>query len=44
MINIIGLGPGEFDYITKPFMNFIFQKLVPIYRKIQFRKNSKNND
>lgn len=35
---------GEFDYVTNKFMNFIFQKLVPFYRKIQFRKNSKNNN
>lgn len=25
---------GEFTYVTKPFMNFIFRILVPIYRKI----------
>lgn len=24
---------GEFDYITKPFMYFVFKKLVPLYRK-----------
>lgn len=25
---------GEFDYVTKPFMYFVFTKLVPIYRNI----------
>ncbi|MDD6224253.1 MAG: peptidoglycan bridge formation glycyltransferase FemA/FemB family protein [bacterium] len=24
---------GEFDYITRPFMYFVFMKLVPLYRK-----------
>lgn len=34
---------GEFDYITNKFMYFIFNKLVPIYRNIQFKKNAKKN-
>lgn len=24
---------GEFNYVTKPFMNFVFEKLIPLYRK-----------
>lgn len=24
---------GEFNYVTNPFMNFVFEKLVPLYRK-----------
>lgn len=35
---------GEFDYITNKFMYFVFHKLVPIYRNIQFKKNAKNNN
>lgn len=35
---------GEFDYITNKFMYFIFNKLVPIYRNYQFKKNAKKND
>lgn len=31
---------GEFDYVMKPFMYFIFTKLVPLYRKI-IRKKGK---
>lgn len=34
---------GEFDYITNKFMYFVFHKLVPIYRNIQFKRNEKNN-
>ena len=32
---------GEFDYITKPFIYFIFTKLVPLYRKIVRKKAKK---
>ena len=32
---------GEWDYITNPFMYFIFTKLVPIYRKIIRQKSKK---
>lgn len=31
---------GEFDYVIKPFMYFLFQKLVPCYRNI-IKKRSK---
>lgn len=34
---------GEFDFITNKSMYFLFNKLVPIYRKIQFKKNKKSN-
>ena len=29
---------GEFDYIIKPFMYFVFTKLIPFYRKIVRKK------
>lgn len=32
---------GEWDYITNPFMYFIFTKIVPIYRKIIRNKSKK---
>ncbi len=32
---------GEWDYVTKPFMYFIFTKIVPIYRKIIRNKSKK---
>lgn len=32
---------GEFDYILKPFMYFIFTKLVPFYRNIVKKKSKK---
>ena len=32
---------GEWDYVTNPFMYFVFTKLVPIYRKIIRRKSKK---
>lgn len=32
---------GEFDYIIKPFMYFVFQKLVPFYRNMVKRKKKK---
>ena len=33
---------GEWDYITNPFMYFVFTKLVPIYRKLVRKKSKKN--
>lgn len=37
---------GEFDYILKPVMYFIFQKLVPFYRNLVIKKSRKklNNE
>ena len=32
---------GEWDYVTKKFMYFVFTKLVPLYRKIVRRKSKK---
>jgi peptidoglycan pentaglycine glycine transferase (the first glycine) len=32
---------GEFDYITNPFMYFVFTKLVPIYRNMKRNKSKK---
>lgn len=32
---------GEFDYVLKPLMYFIFTKLVPMYRNIMKKKNKK---
>ena len=32
---------GEFDYILKPFMYFVFNKLVPFYRNIVKNKSKK---
>ena len=32
---------GEWDYVTKPFMYFIFTKIIPIYRKIIRNKSKK---
>ncbi|MBR4618295.1 MAG: peptidoglycan bridge formation glycyltransferase FemA/FemB family protein [Bacilli bacterium] len=32
---------GEFDYVTKPFMYFVFTKLVPLYRNIVKKKSKK---
>jgi len=33
---------GEWDYVTNPFMYFVFTKLVPIYRKLVRKKSKKN--
>lgn len=30
---------GEFDLITNKFMYFIYKRLIPIYRKIKYKKN-----
>ncbi|MBR2998084.1 MAG: peptidoglycan bridge formation glycyltransferase FemA/FemB family protein [Bacilli bacterium] len=32
---------GEWDYVTKPFMYFVFTKLVPIYRNLVRKKSKK---
>ena len=32
---------GEWDYVTNPFMYFVFKKLVPIYRNITKKKSKK---
>lgn len=32
---------GEFDYVTNKFMYFVFNRLIPIYRKIVKKKNKK---
>ena len=32
---------GEFDYITKHFMYFVFTKLVPLYRNMKKKKSKK---
>lgn len=33
---------GEFDYVAKPFMYFVFTKLVPLYRKLKRKKTRKD--
>ncbi len=35
---------GEFDYVIKPFMYFLFTKLIPIYRKIMKKKARKEEN
>ena len=35
---------GEFDLVSKPLLYFIFQKLIPFYRKMKRKSQRRNQD